>query len=160
MHDTPGSESQAFRSPSPDVGIHSAPRPAAEGQVSLPEERPEGNKHLGDALASAYNPAASSEKRSSIYSVAQGVANAVPTTTEDIKAQLAEAKATIAKLTQQAQEQVLRQRKTDAVNQDSRERLAGGTTGMGVQQQPAQGVPVQIVAGLCLLSFLLAYFLF
>jgi hypothetical protein len=29
-----------------------------------------------------------------------------------------------------------------------------------MQQAPAGGVPVQIVAGLCLLSFLLAYFFF
>jgi hypothetical protein len=31
---------------------------------------------------------------------------------------------------------------------------------MGVQQQPAEGVPVPIVAALCLLTFLLAYFFF
>jgi hypothetical protein len=31
---------------------------------------------------------------------------------------------------------------------------------MGVQTPPSEGVPVQIVAALCLLSFLLAYFFF
>ena len=86
--------------------------------------------------------------------------NAVPTSAEDLKAQLAEAKATISSLTQQTEAQGLRQRKSDAVNQDSRERITTGTTGMGVQQQPAEGVPVQIVAALCLLSFLLAYMFF
>ena len=91
---------------------------------------------------------------------ASSVANAVPTSTDDVRNQLAQAKATIAKLTQQVEEQGLRQRKTDAVNQDARERITTGTTGLGVQQQPAEGVPVQIVAALCLLSFLLAYFLF
>lgn len=91
---------------------------------------------------------------------ASSVANALPTSTDDLRAQLAQAKATIAKMSQQAEDQGLRQRKADAVNQDSRERITTGTTGMGVQQQPAEGVPVQIVAGLCLLSFLLAYFLF
>jgi len=88
------------------------------------------------------------------------VANAVPSSGDDVRAQLAAAKSTIARLTTQVGEQGLRQRKVDAVNQDSRERITTGTTGMGVQQQPADGVPVQIVAALCLLSFLLAYFFF
>ena len=91
---------------------------------------------------------------------ASSVTNAVPTSGDDLRAQLAQAKDKIAQLTQQAEDQGLRQRKADAVNQDSRERITTGTTGMGIQQQPADGVPVQIVAALCLLSFLLAYFLF
>ena len=84
----------------------------------------------------------------------------MPTSQEQLQDQLSKANATIASLRQQADEQVLRQRKSDAINQDSKERITTGTTGMGVQQQPADGVPVQIVAALCLLSFLLAYFLF
>ena len=84
----------------------------------------------------------------------------MPTSGEDVKAQLAQAQEKIKALTSQMDEQGLRQRKTDAVNQDSRERITTGTTGMGIQQQPADGVPVQIVAALCLLSFLLAYFFF
>lgn len=84
----------------------------------------------------------------------------MPTSQEQLQDQLLKAHATIASLKQQAEEQVLRQRKSDAVNQDAKERITTGTTGMGVQQQPADGVPVQIVAALCLLSFLLAYFLF
>ena len=84
----------------------------------------------------------------------------MPTSGEDLGAQLSEAKATILKLKQQAEEQSLRQKESNAVNQDSRERITTGMTGMGIQQQPADGVPVQIVAALCLLSFLLAYFFF
>ena len=91
---------------------------------------------------------------------ASEMVNVVPSSNEDIKAQLAQAKEKIKALTMQVDEQGLRQRKADAVNQDSRERISTGTTGMGVQQQPADGVPVQIVAALCLLSFLLAYFFF
>ena len=106
----------------------------------------------------ASNAAASAG--STVSAAATNVANAVPTSSEDLRAQLAQAKATITRLTHQNEEQGLRQRKADAVNQDSRERITTGTTGMGVQQQPAEGVPVQIVAALCLLSFLLAYFLF
>ena len=97
---------------------------------------------------------------STIGTAASNVSNAIPTSGEDFKAQLAQAKQKIASLTTQIEEQGLRQRKTDAVNQDSRERITMGTTGMGTQQQPADGVPVQIVAALCLLSFLLAYFFF
>ena len=105
-----------------------------------------------------YSMASSNQNTAS--AAASNIAQAVPTSGEDLRAQLADAKATIARLTQQTEEQGLRQRKTDAVNQDSRERITTGTTGMGIQQMPADGVPVQIVAALCLLSFLLAYFLF
>ena len=101
-----------------------------------------------------------STAQSSLINATSSVKNAFPTSGDDVRQQLADAKATIARLTDQAQEQVLRQRKSDAVNQDSKERITTGTTGMGVQQQPADGVPVQIVAALCLLSFLLAYFFF
>ena len=86
--------------------------------------------------------------------------NTAPTNGDDTKAQLAQARDQNQALKSQVEEQGLKQRKTDAVNQDSRERITTGTTGMGIQQQPADGVPVQIVAALCLLSFLLAYFLF
>ena len=84
----------------------------------------------------------------------------VPTSSEELKQQLAQAKDKIATLTSQVQDQGLRQRKTDAVSQDARERLSTGTAGVGFQQQPSDGVPVQMVAALCLLSFLLAYFFF
>ena len=131
------------------------------GAVSLPESRPAENKNIGNARESASNPASEGGIQSAISAAASSVVNAVPTSGEDVRAQLAEARATITKLRQQAEEQVLRQRKNDAVLQDSRERITTGTTGMGVLQQPAPtGVPVQIVAALCLLSFLLAYFLF
>lgn len=100
------------------------------------------------------------QEQSTISAAASSVASAIPFSSDDLKAQLAEAKATIQRLRQQAEEQGLRQRKSDAVNQDSKERITTGTTGMGVQKAPANGVPVQIVAGLCLLCFLVAYFFF
>ena len=107
---------------------------------------------------SASNTAAS--EQSTFGAAASSMVNSIPTSSDEVRTQLAQAKATIARMTQQSEEQGLRQRKTGAVNQDSRERVTTGTTGTGVQQQPADGVPVQIVAALCLLSFLLAYFLF
>ena len=97
---------------------------------------------------------------STVGTAASNLTAAIPTSGEDLRAQLAQAKQKIVTLTSQMEEQGLRQRKADVVNQDARERITTGTTGMGVQQQPADGVPVQIVAALCLLSFLLAYFFF
>ena len=144
----------AYSSPSPDFGS-----PATE--AATPVGRGAEADHLrsaNDVKGGLSNTASAAQ--SSIGAAASSVANAVPTSGEDVRAQLNEAKATISKLTAQLQEQGLRQRKTDAVNQDSRERITTGTTGMGIQQQPGDGVPVQIVAALCLLSFLLAYFFF
>jgi hypothetical protein len=71
---------------------------------------------------------------------------------EEMKAKLAEAQATIANY---AQEGGLRMRKV----------AAGETSNKTVndvahQIQGAQGVPLQIVAALCLVSFLLAYLFF
>ena len=93
-------------------------------------------------------------------SAASAISGAASATGQSLQQQLDAAKETISNLRAQNEEQGLRQRKTDAVAQDSRERITTGTTGMGVQSQPAEGVPVQIVAALCLLSFLLAYFFF
>lgn len=101
-----------------------------------------------------------SNTQSTLGAAASNVANVIPTSGDDLRAQLSEAKETILKLRQQGDEQSLRQRTVEAVNQDSRERITTGTTDMSIQQQTADGVPVQIVAALCLLSFLLAYFFF
>ncbi|KAF2142421.1 uncharacterized protein K452DRAFT_226925 [Aplosporella prunicola CBS 121167] len=141
------------RSPSPEAvtpqrGSTSEP----VGAVSRPEQRPADSRHLGEALGSAFNPATG---QSTMSSMASSVANAIPTSGDDVKAQLAEAKATIARLQDQAG-QGLRQRKGD-VSRGANEKVSAG--GMA-QQAPAGGVPVQIVAGLCLFSFLLAYFFF
>ena len=143
---------------SPEASTPQRQSSAAVGSVSKPESKPEGAKDLGQIRDSATNPATS--PKSSVGAAVASVSNAIPTSSEDIKAQLAEAKATITRLRQQVEEQGLRQRKSDAVAQDANERITTGTTGQGVQRVPAGGVPVQIVAGLCLLSFLLAYFFF
>ncbi|KAI9680595.1 MAG: phosphatidylinositol-binding protein scs2 [Caeruleum heppii] len=156
-HDLPTSEPPAYRSPSPEAVTPNRGLPV--GAVSRPESRPADNKHLGDAVSSAANPSTSDRQSSSAPS-AGGVSAHIPQSIDDLKAQLSEAKATIVRLTNQAGSSELRQRKTEKVTQDARERITTGTTGMGVQQQPAEGVPVQIVAALCLLSFLIAYLLF
>ena len=153
----------------------SSDAPPAYGTPSQTYSSPQAENTAPGARAAAPEPVPSTDTKSTFTETASNAAQqaqstvsnatsaaiaAVPTSGDDLRAQLAQAKATIAKLTQQNEEQGLRQRKADAVNQDSRERITSGTTGMGVQQQPGDGVPVQIVAALCLLSFLLAYFLF
>lgn len=95
--------------------------------------------------------------KSSVAAAAAGVANVVPTSREDLQAQLNEAQAQIARLTKQAQEASgLRQRKAEPTH-EAKAQLA---TAQRSQQTPATGVPVQWVAGLCLMSFLIAYFFF
>lgn len=136
------------------------------GPVSKPESRPEGSKSLGDAVNSAHNPV-TSNTTSSMAGTATGaatgtaaaVAAAMPSSTDDVKAQLAEAQATIGRLTKQLQDSTgLRQRKVDGSS--SAKGASIGTASMEVQQGPPNGVPVPIVAALCLLSFLLAYLFF
>ncbi|KAL8812950.1 MAG: hypothetical protein Q9223_000006 [Gallowayella weberi] len=140
----------AYGSPAPSFG---SPGPDAV----TPINRSTDTKAQGGSTGT---PSVASNIQNTASAAASNVAQALPTSVEDLRAQLADAKTTISRLSQQTEEQLLRQRKSDAVNQDSRERITTGTTGMGVQRQPADGVPVQIVAALCLLSFLLAYFFF
>ncbi|KAL8796081.1 MAG: hypothetical protein Q9182_007432 [Xanthomendoza sp. 2 TL-2023] len=140
----------AYGSPAPSFG---SPGPDAV----TPMNRSVDTKAQGGSTGAGF---VASNIQNTASAAASNVAQAVPTSVEDLRAQLADAKTTISRLSQQTEEQLLRQRKSDAVNQDSRERITTGTTGMGVQRQPADGVPVQIVATLCLLSFLLAYFFF
>ncbi|MCJ1329872.1 phosphatidylinositol-binding protein scs2 [Thelotrema lepadinum] len=104
--------------------------------------------------------AISSAAASTLNTATSSISAAASGTSQTLQQKLDEANATIKSLKAQLEDQGLRQRKTDAVAQDARERVTTGTTGMGVQNQPAEGVPVQIVAALCLLSFLLAYFFF
>ncbi|MCJ1259812.1 phosphatidylinositol-binding protein scs2 [Lignoscripta atroalba] len=149
-----GSPSPSFGSPAPDPSTaRTRSMNSSTGPISSQNEGFDGGREPA-------TNATTSGPVSAVSAVASSVTNAIPTSSEDVQRQLAEARATIAKLRQQAEDQVLRLRKSDAVNQDSRERISTGTTGMGVQQQPSEGVPVQIVAALCLLSFLLAYFFF
>jgi len=127
----------------------------ASGPISVPQDRPSDSKNLGEIKNETFNPATGGGAQSAFNSAAASVSNAMPSS-GDVEAQLAEAKAQIARLTQQVSEATgLRQRKTGSA-QDSKQQVSTATT----QQAPAGGVPVQITALLCLISFLLAYFLF
>ncbi|KAF1921909.1 PapD-like protein [Ampelomyces quisqualis] len=131
--------------------------PEATGPVSRPGERPAGSKNLGEIKDETYNPATSGGVAATVSAAAARVSNAIPVSQEDLRAQLEEAKATISRLTAQASEASgLRQRKTEPTL-DSKSQLA---TAAHTQTAPAGGVSVQITALLCLVSFLLAYFLF
>ncbi|KAF2642427.1 VAMP-associated protein [Massarina eburnea CBS 473.64] len=128
-------------SPSPEAVTPS------RGATETPSRRPDSNQSPGEGRESTYYP-------SSVGAAAAAVSRAVPTSSEELQAQLAEAKATISRLTQSA-ESGLRQRKTESGGNSKQPSLAVNT-----QQAPTGGVPVQITAILCLVSFLLAYLFF
>lgn len=154
----------AYASPDTSFISHSATAPlnqAAEGYggaASQGGSRLSEYRDSSDVKENATSVA--SNIKSTLGSVAAGISNAAPKSGEESHKQPDQTTGTDSSLKNQVEEQVLKQRKSDVVNQDSRERITTGTTGMGIQQQPADGVPVQIVAALCLLSFLLAYFFF
>jgi len=133
----------------------STPQSFAPGAVSTPDSRPVGSKNLGEAKATAYGSQSNNGQQSSLAAAANSVASVIPMSMEDLKAQLADAQATISSLTSQAQDTLLRQRKTDPSAGSSSQ-----TTTYNASASQPSGVPVPIVAALCLMSFLLAYLLF
>lgn len=150
-------EDHAISSPSPEAFTpqrHAADTPA--GSVSRSDSRSD-TKSLGEAKGSSSQTLTSAGGiKASVSSAAAAVANAVPTSKPELESQLAEAKATIARLQEQAKSSSgLRQRKVEPADDSKQQLLTAERV-----QAPAGGVPVQVVAGLCLLSFLLAYFLF
>ncbi|KAE9377707.1 VAMP-associated protein [Stipitochalara longipes BDJ] len=125
------------RSPSPEQAAYT---PNAAAAVR-PDDKPSNASSLGDAKSTASNPAVPSHPPP-----------AVPLSYDELKEKLAEAQKTIASY---AQEGGLRIRKA----------AKGETSNETVNQvahriQSTQGVPLQVVAALCLVSFLLAYLFF
>ena len=128
-------EPPAYTSPTPQFGS-----PAAAAATTS-------SKSMADSKSSP-SAAESSTGAGSAYTAAT---NAIPTSSDDLQQQLAAAKAQITKLTNQLSDPQIRQRKV----QEASEKMQNM-----VQQSNESGVPVQIVAGLCLLSFLIAYLFF
>lgn len=123
-------EPPAYSSPSPSQAAVTPQRPAASAERDFKSE-PEDTTQTSTLGA------------------------AVPSSQEDLKKQLDEAKATIARLRAQAEEG-LRQRKP----QEAAEKAVNSVQ-QSMQNAPAPGgVPIQVVAGLCLLCFLIAYLFF
>lgn len=124
---------------------YSAPTP----QFGSPA--PQSSDTKSPTMESAKASVASVAEASGVAGAAAAVSKAVPTSTEELKQQLAAAQAQIQKLTGQLGDPQLRQRKV----QEASEKVQ-----TVVQQSQDSGVPLQIVAGLCLLSFLIAYLFF
>jgi len=102
------------------------------------------------------------QPQSAVAAAASTVKKTAVDTAEDLKAKLAQAEATIASLKTEAAN-TLRQRKPIATSDDKGSASAtpaGGVIAQAERPQGTEGVPVQIVAALCLVSFLLAYFFF
>ncbi|PQE30484.1 msp domain-containing protein [Rutstroemia sp. NJR-2017a WRK4] len=159
VHSTPDTAPPAYRSPSPEEQhytpgnrvVSGGPSPAPAVQIN---DEPAGNRSLADARSSAFNPATStsSSVRDTAASTVAAVSNAVPTSVEELKAELAQARKTIASYAEQGG---LRMRKV--VNGETSNETVNE---LATKMQGTEGVPVQIVAALCLLSFLLAYLFF
>ncbi|KAL3424437.1 integral er membrane protein [Phlyctema vagabunda] len=132
----------SYRSPSPEETFTPQQRSTGQpsGPVSKLEDEPIGNKHLGDARASASNPVNST--RNSVSSAVTAVSSSIPSY-DDVKSS--------------GQDAGLRIRKAAG---SGGETLSAGANDVATKIQGSEGVPVQIVAGLCLLSFLLAYLFF
>ncbi|KAJ6000753.1 hypothetical protein N7481_001162 [Penicillium waksmanii] len=99
------------------------------------------------------SPPQPSEPATAFSNAKAAVASVLPSS-DELKAQLAEANAQIQRLKDRLADQGLRQRKTGG------DAKAAPAAMQQSHQQTESGVPVQMVAGLCLISFLIAYFFF
>lgn len=139
---------------------------------STPSQQSPSMAAFTPATTSSETPASTSNRQSvgetvsataagaaaTVQSTARSAVNAVPTTQEELKQQLAAAQAQIEQLRKQAADSMsgLRQRN---VGQSTTEKLSNNPTVQKLQEAPG-GVPVQVVAILCLISFIVAYLLF
>ena len=152
-------EPPAYSSPSPAAVTPQRPTSGgigAVGAISTPSDRPSDAKSRGDAVDSAYNPATeqSQPQQSSLGAAASAITSSIPTSGQDLQRQLDTANAKIRQMQESASEG-LRQRKLPGGSDDK----SSGSTTTHLAPHPG-GVPVQIVAALCLLCFLIAYLFF
>jgi hypothetical protein len=136
-------------SPSPAASTPYLAATTQQGTTSSFEDQPSDSRSLGSKVSSVSNSATGG--------VAATIASAVPSR-DDVQAQLAAAKEEIAKLTNQLKEQgELRQRKAVQTLDDK-----GYTKAAQALAHPneAAGVPLQWVALLCFLFFMVAYIFF
>ena len=137
--------------PSDQPPTQSSPAPQFGSPAANPPTPAEKQRGASSVADTEDGQSVFSGASTAIASTAGAVTRTLPTSQEELKQQLAEAKAQIKKLTGQLGDPQLRQRKV----QEASEKVQ-----TAVQQTGETGVPVQVVAGLCLLSFLLAYFFF
>ncbi|KAK5938459.1 phosphatidylinositol-binding protein scs2 [Knufia obscura] len=132
-------EPPAYSSPTPAYG---SPAPASSSDAKSPSVAESARSTASHATEATTTGA------SSAYS---SVTNAIPKNQDDVNQQLSAAQARIKDLTNQLSDPQVRQRKV-AETQEKVQQV--------VQQTQDTGVPLHIVAALCLLSFLIAYVFF
>jgi hypothetical protein len=146
VESTPDVPPPAYSSPSEERSVTDAPAP------NIKRERDDDHADFASVGQAA------SSSRSAPSTAIESVKAAAAGTKEELQAQLAKAQEKIAQLTQEVQSG-LRQRKIPGVPDEK----AGAPVGeqlATVMRQGSEGVPIKIVAMLCLVSFLLAYFFF
>lgn len=144
---TNGTEPPSYSSPNSPIAATFTPQRQTAAAGSRASE--DGEKSYGETRDSASSP---TTQQSTLGAAAAAVTSVIPTSQDDLKKQLDAANAKVSQLQQQATEG-LRQRKLA----DSGEKSASSTS-TSMQHAPAPGgVPVQIVAALCLLCFVIAY---
>jgi hypothetical protein len=148
---------------SPNSPVAVTPQRQPQGPVSTFDDKPANARSLGDAkndVIPTTNSASHNNTNNTAFgNAAAAISSVIPTSQDDLQRQLDAAKVQISQLQQSATEG-LRQRNIIGGGEKS----ASSSTGSGglatTSAQPAGGVSVQVTAGLCLLCFLLAYFLF
>ncbi|KAH6986234.1 PapD-like protein [Ilyonectria sp. MPI-CAGE-AT-0026] len=138
-HETP-EVPRAFSSPgaTDETSPSTAPPPYPTEETPVQDEEPEEKP----------------EAKSTISQATTAVTSAAEATVDALKAKLAQAEAQIASL----KETGLRQRNVKSASVDDEKRAVAKVN--QAVKQTVEGVPVQIAALLCLISFLLAYFFF
>ena len=159
-------DSTMVGSPSPEAVTPQRARLDASGSFVRPDDGPAESRHVGEAVDSAYNPSTSSAHSSvqlAPAAVASNVANAAASTAAETQRRLTTGRDEVKEQVRETAEN-LRRRTNASIPQPVRETALNAkedlTTALGVQQAPTAGVPVPMVAVLCLFSFLLAYFFF
>ncbi|KAK1633863.1 MSP domain-containing protein [Colletotrichum phormii] len=142
---TPNRQSVVNGDYTPDVSnVYSSPQQDADSGSPAPAPRP--------STADVKDDTVSEKAQSTVSAASHVVANTAQVTYEELKQKLSQAEAKIASLQDTSG---LRQRvKTET------EKLPTAQEAAAAVRQGAEGVSVQIVAILCLFSFLLAYFFF
>jgi hypothetical protein len=139
------------------VSHHESSDPPAYSPATTPQRNSSSANYEKSPMADSTDTFHQSESTTSRSALAGAVANVTGMDQSDLQRKLDEAQATIAQLKNQAAEQTgLRQRKAGADTTSSNTMGAAAT----LQTNPSGGVPVQIVALLCLICFLIAYMFF
>lgn len=148
----------SYASPTQDASTILDDTPQKNNQPEPREPAPKPEPELTPATA----PSTQSITPASVSAVAATVKSTAADTYDELKQQLANAEATIASLKNEMAGG-LRQRKGTAAGSAEPQAATAPAAGQELAQavrQGTEGVPVQIVAVLCLASFLLAYFFF